>query len=41
MNDLFLLSESQLRGLRPYFRLSHCAPSVDARLMLSGILFVV
>ncbi len=41
MSDLFLLSESQLRRIKPYFPLSHGVPRVDDRRVLSGIIFVI
>ena len=41
MNDLFLLSEEQMRRIEPYFLLSHGVPRVDDRLVISGIIFVV
>ena len=41
MSDLFLLSESQLRRIQPYFPLSHGIPRVDDRRVLSGIIFVI
>jgi transposase len=41
MSDLFLLSESQLRRIEPYFPLSHGVPRVDDRRVLSGIIFVI
>ena len=41
MSDLFLLSESQLRRISPYFLLSHGVPRVDDRRVLSGIIFVI
>ena len=41
MSDLFLLSESQLRRISPYFPLSHGVPRVDDRRVLSGIIFVI
>ena len=41
MSDLFLLSESQLRRIDPYFPLSHGVPRVDDRRVLSGIIFVI
>jgi hypothetical protein len=41
MNDLFLLSQAQMRRIRikPYFPLSHGVPRVDDRLVISGIVF--
>lgn len=41
MSNLFLLSESQLRRIKPYFPLSHGIPRVDDRRVLSGIIFVI
>ena len=41
MNNLFLLSETQLRMIEPYFPLSHGIPRVDDRRVLSGIIFVI
>lgn len=41
MNDLFLLSESQMRRIAPYFPLSHGVPRVDDRRVVSGIVFVI
>src|ERR1039458_9098673 len=41
MTDLFLLSEAQMRRIEPYFPLSHGVPRVDARRVLSGIVFVI
>ena len=41
MSDLFLLSETQLRRIEPYFPLSHGVPRVDDRRVLSGIIFVI
>ena len=41
MSDLFLLSESQLHRIKPYFPLSHGVPRVDDRRVLSGIIFVI
>lgn len=41
MNDLFLLSEAQMRRIEPYFPLSHGIPRVDDRLVISGIIFVI
>ena len=41
MNDLFLLSEAQMRRIEPYFPLSHGVPRVDDRLVISGIIFVI
>src|SRR5450631_4442362 len=41
MNDLFLLSEVQMRRIEPFFPLSHGIPRVDDRLVISGIVFVI
>jgi putative transposase len=41
MSDLMLLSEAQMRRIKPYFPLSHGLPRVDDRLILSGIIFVL
>ena len=41
MSDLFLLSESELRLIEPYFPLAHGVPRVDDRRVLSGIIFVI
>jgi putative transposase len=41
MDDLFLLSEAQMRRLEPYFPLSHGIPRVDDRRVVSGIVFVI
>ncbi|MDL2331895.1 IS5 family transposase [Brucella inopinata] len=41
MSDLLLLSEAQMRRIKPYFPLSHGVPRVDDRLILSGIIFVL
>jgi putative transposase len=41
MNDLFLLSEAQMRRIEPYFPLSHGIARVDDRLVISGIIFVI
>lgn len=41
MSDLFLLSEAQMRRIKPYFPLSHGIPRVDDRLVISGIIFVI
>lgn len=37
MSDLLLLSDGQMRRIEPYLPLSHGAPRVDDRLILSGI----
>lgn len=41
MDDLLLLSPSQMRRIEPYFPLSHGIPWVDDRRVFSGILFVI
>jgi putative transposase len=41
MDDLFLLSEAQMRRIEPFFPLSHGIPSVDDRRVISGIVFVI
>ena len=41
MDDLFLLSEAQMRRIEPYFPLSHGIPRVDYRRVISGIVFVI
>ena len=41
MDNLFLLSEAQMRRIEPYFPLSHCIPRVDDRRVISGIVFVI
>ena len=41
MNDLFWLSEAQMRRIEPYFPLSHGVPRVDDRRVVSGIVFVI
>ena len=41
MADLFLLSEAQMRRIKPYFPLSHGIVRVDDRRVVSGIIFVV
>ena len=41
MDDLLLLTRSQMRRIEPYFPLSHGIPRVDDRRVLSGILFVI
>jgi hypothetical protein len=37
MDDLFLLSEAQMRRIEPYFPLSHGIARVDDRRVISGI----
>ena len=41
MEDLFMLSEAQMRRITPYFPLSHGIPRVDDRLIVSAIIFVI
>ena len=41
MDDLFLLSEAQMRRIEPFFPLSHGIPRVDDRRVVSGIIFVI
>jgi hypothetical protein len=41
MDDLFLLSEAQMRRIEPFFPLSHGIPRVDDRRVISGIVFVI
>jgi putative transposase len=41
MDDLFLLSEAQMRRIEPFFPLSHGVPRVVDRRVISGIIFVI
>ena len=41
MDDLFMLSEAQMRRIKPFFPLSHGVPRVDDRLIVSAIIFVI
>ena len=41
MDDLFLLSEAQMRRIKWYFPLSHGIVRVDDRRIVSGIVFVI
>ena len=41
MGDLFLLSETQMRRIAPFFPLSHGVARVDDRRVVSGIVFVI
>ncbi|OUI90742.1 transposase [Acetobacter indonesiensis] len=41
MSDVFLLSESQIRRIEPFFPLPHGVPRVDDRRVLSGIVYVI
>jgi hypothetical protein len=41
VDDLFMLSEAQMRRIAPFFPLSHGIPRVDDRLIVSAIIFVI
>ncbi|GAC89494.1 transposase [Gluconobacter thailandicus NBRC 3257] len=41
VSDMFLLSESQMERIKPYFPLAHGVPRVDDRRILSGIVYVI
>ena len=41
MSVPFLLTQAQMRRIRPHFPLSHGVPRVDDRRVLSGIIFVI
>ena len=41
MRDLFLLSEAQMRRIKPFFPLSHEIPRVDDRRIVSAIIYVI
>jgi putative transposase len=41
VDDLFMLGETQMRRITPYFPLSHGIPRVDDRLIVSAIIFVI
>ena len=41
MDDLFLLSESQMARISPHFPLAHGVPRVDDRRVVSGIVYVI
>lgn len=41
MTTLYLLKESQLERIKPYFPLSHGIARVDDRLVISGIIYVL
>jgi putative transposase len=41
MSDLMLLSQAQMRRIKPYFPLSRGIPRVDDRKIISGIIFVL
>ncbi|MBS0986903.1 hypothetical protein [Acetobacter thailandicus] len=39
VSDVFLLSESQMKRIEPFFPLAHGVPRVDDRRVLSGIVY--
>lgn len=41
LSEVWLLSETQMRRIEPYFPLSHGIPRVDDRRIVSGIIFVI
>ena len=41
MSDVFMLSESQMERIEPFFPLAHGVPRVDDRRVLSGIVYVI
>ncbi|GBQ50823.1 transposase [Komagataeibacter sucrofermentans DSM 15973] len=41
MSDVFLLSESQMERISPFFPLAYGVPRVDDRRVLSGIVYVI
>ena len=41
MDGLFLLSESQMARIAPFFPLAHGVPRVDDRRVISGIVYVI
>jgi putative transposase len=41
VDNLFMLSEAQMRRIKPFFPLSHGVPRVDDRLIVSAIIFVI
>jgi putative transposase len=41
MSDLMLLSQAQMRRIKPYFPLSRGIPRVDDRKIISGMIFVL
>ena len=41
MADVFLLSQAQMRRIKPFFPLSRGIPRVDDRRVVSGIVFVI
>ncbi len=41
MSDVFMLSESQMERIEPFFPLAHGVPRVNDRRVLSGIVYVI
>jgi transposase len=41
MSELWLLRETQMRRIEPYFPLSHRVPRIDDQRIISGIIFVI
>jgi len=41
MDELWMLSEAQMRRIEPFFPLSHGIPRVDDRRIVSGIVYVI
>ncbi|NLI25789.1 MAG: transposase, partial [Acetobacter sp.] len=41
VSDVFMLSESQMKRIEPFFLLAHGTPRVDDRRVLSGIVYVI
>jgi transposase len=41
MSGLFLLRESQIARITPFFPLAHGVPCVDDRRVVSGIIYVI
>jgi transposase len=41
VSDVFMLSESQMERIEPFFPLAHGVPRVDDRRVLSGIVYVI
>ena len=41
MTNLFLLTDTQMARISPFFPLSHGVPRVDDRRVISGIIFVI
>ncbi|WP_367159803.1 IS5 family transposase [Kozakia baliensis] len=41
MSELFLLCETQMERIKPFFPLAHGVPRVDDRRVLSGIVYVI